>query len=102
MYKYLLPIFSFCAHFCYNCLLIPCSTVVIILGVDFMSHEIKQDLKQDLNDFVILAAFLLWPIVLFAYVNIMEHYEAKSENSDDITISESNNNQSQSLKSPER
>lgn len=67
-----------------------------------MSHEIKQDLKQDLNDFVILAGLLLWPIVLFAFNNIMEHYEAKSENSDDITISESNNNQSQSLKSPER
>lgn len=62
----------------------------------------SSDFKQDLEYYIILAAFLLWPIVLFAFNNIMEHYEAKSENSDDITISESNNNQSQSLKSPER
>ena len=62
----------------------------------------SSEFKQDLEHYIILAAFLLWPIVLFAFNNIMEHYEAKSENSDDITISESNNNQSQSLKSPER
>lgn len=62
----------------------------------------SSDFKQDLNDFVILAAFLLWPIVLFAFINIMEHYEANNENSENITISESNNNHSQSLKFPER
>ena len=90
--------FSFCAFFVIIGLLVPCSTVVIILGVDFMSSEFKQDLEH----YIILATFLLWPIVLFAYVNVMEHYEAKSENSDDITISESNNNQSQSLNFPER
>lgn len=90
--------FSFLRIFCYNRLLVPCLAVVVILGVDFMSSEFKQDLEH----YIILAAFLLWPIVLFAYVNVMEHYEAKSENSDDITISESNNNQSQSLNFPER
>ena len=62
-----------------------------------MSSEFKQDLEY----YIILAAFLLWPIVLFAYINIMEHYEANSKNNDNITISESNNNHSQSLKSPE-
>lgn len=62
----------------------------------------SRDIKQDLNDIVILAAFLLWPVVLFAYVSIMEHNESNNENSDNITISESNNNHSQSLKSPER
>lgn len=63
-----------------------------------MSSEFKQDLEY----YVILAALLLWPIILFAFNNIMEHYEAKSENSENITISEGNNNHSQSLKSPER
>ena len=54
----------------------------------------SSDFKQDLDYYVILAALLLWPIVLFAYINIMEHYEAKSENSENITISEGNNNHS--------
>lgn len=58
-----------------------------------MSSEFKQDLEY----YIILAAFLLWPIVLFAYINIMEHYEANSENSDNITVNESENNQSQFL-----
>lgn len=62
----------------------------------------SSEFKQDLECYIIMAGLLLWPIVLFAFNNIMEHYEAKSENSDDITISESNNNHSQSLKSPER
>lgn len=90
--------FSYCAFFCYNYLLVPFSIVVVVQGVDFMS----SDFKQDLDYYVILAAFLLWPIVLFVYINIAEHYEANSENSENITISESNNNHSQSLKSPER
>lgn len=89
--------FSYCAFFCYNYLLVPFLIVVVVQGVDFMS----SDFKQDLDYYVILAAFLLWPIVLFVYINIMEHYEANSENSENITISESNNNHSQSLKSPE-
>lgn len=56
----------------------------------------SSDFKQDLDYYVIMAALLLWPIALFAYINIMEHYEAKSENSENITISERNNNHSQS------
>lgn len=63
-----------------------------------MSSEFKQDLEY----YIILAALLLWPIVAFAYINIMEHYEANNENSENITISESNNNHSQSLTFPER
>lgn len=60
----------------------------------------SSDFKQDLDYYVILAAFLLWTIVLFAFNNIMEHYEVGSENSDNIeniTVNESENNQSQFL-----
>lgn len=57
----------------------------------------SSDFKQDLEYYIILAGLLLWPIVLFAFNNIMEHYEAKSENSENITVNESENNQSQFL-----
>lgn len=56
--------------------------------------------KQDVNDFAVMAALLLCPIVLFAFISIMEHYEVGSENSDNIeniTVNESENNQSQFL-----